>query len=110
MATYVLYNSLSGGGAALQESKILESFFAGETLNYIDVISINGYETFFAGIQKEDKVVLCGGDGTINFFANATKDLEIENEIYYYPAGTGTDFWPDIQKDKANGPVLLNDY
>ena len=108
--TYVLYNSRSGNGSSMQESKAVEKIWTEETFTYIDVIGMGGYASFFETLQPEDKVLLCGGDGTINFFANATKNIQIKNDVYYYPTGTGNDFWTDINKDKAQGPVLLNGY
>lgn len=108
--TYVLYNPISGSGTSLQESKKLEKFFQGETLTYFDVTKIASYENFFASLQEGEKIILCGGDGTLNRFANAVQYFTLVNDVYYYPTGTGNDFWSDIEKAKDDAPVLLNDY
>ena len=98
--TYVLYNPISGSGTSLQESKKLEKFFQGETLTYFDVTKIASYENFFASLQEGEKIILCGGDGTLNRFANAVQNFTLVNDVYYYPTGTGNDFWSDIEKAK----------
>ena len=108
--TYVLYNPISGSGASIQASKTLEKFFEGENLTYFDVTKLASYANFFASLQTGEKVVLCGGDGTLNRFANAVQTFTLQNDVYYYPTGSGNDFWSDINKTKDDGPVLLNDY
>ena len=108
--TYVLYNPISGSGASIQASKTLEKFFEGENLTYFDVTKIASYANFFASLQAGEKVVLCGGDGTLNRFANAVQTFTLQNDVYYYPTGSGNDFWSDINKTKDDGPVLLNEY
>lgn len=108
--TYVLYNPISGGGASIQASKTLEKFFEGENLTYFDVTKIASYANFFAGLQAGEKVVLCGGDGTLYRFANAVQEFTLQNDVYYYPTGSGNDFWSDINKTKDDAPVLLNEY
>lgn len=108
--TYVLYNPISGGGASIQASKTLETFFQGDNLTYFDLTKLASYANFFASLQAGEKVVLCGGDGTLNRFANAVQEFTLQNDVYYYPTGSGNDFWSDINKTKDDGPVLLNDY
>ena len=108
--TYVLYNPISGSGASIQASKTLETFFQGDNLTYFDVTKLASYANFFASLQAGEKVVLCGGDGTLNRFANAVQTFTLQNDVYYYPTGSGNDFWSDINKTKDDGPVLLNDY
>ena len=108
--TYVLYNPISGNGASIQASRTLEKFFEGENLTYFDVTKIASCANFFASLQAGEKVVLCGGDGTLNRFANAVRTFTLQNDVYYYPTGSGNDFWSDINKTKDDGPVLLNEY
>lgn len=70
-------------------------------LNYLD---------FLKSLNEEDELVLCGGDGTINFFVNAIEDYEPKNNIYYYPLGTGNDFAHDVLDSTERKEVLLNQY
>ena len=107
---YALYNPTSGGGAGFPTSGKLEIFFENDEIEYVDVTSLNSYQSFFAALQADERVVLCGGDGTINYFANAFRGCELEHGLYYYPTGTGNDFWCDLGKDASSAPILLNDY
>ena len=67
------------------------------------------YHEFFSGLQKDDEVVLVGGDGTINYFINHVDTDRISNNIYLFGNGTGNDFLTDIG-EKPGEEVLLNPY
>lgn len=54
-------NPFSCNGKGKEEAEALNALLAGEALEYVDVCSITSYETFFAGVGTEDKLVLCGG-------------------------------------------------
>lgn len=60
--------------------------------------------------KREDKVILCGGDGTLNHFINAFDPSLFPAELYLLPMGTGNDFLND-QKAEVNqdGLVPLSD-
>lgn len=96
---YYLYNSLSNNG-------IKPAVPAGTEL--IDAVGID-YPEYLNSLKPEDEVVLVGGDGTVNYFINAVKGVEIKNNVYLFGCGTGNDFLTDI--GKATGQeVLLNPY
>ena len=61
-----------------------------------NVLEIEDAKIFFDQIAPDDKVVICGGDGTLNHFVNETYDIEYPNEIFLYAVGTGNDFLTDI--------------
>ncbi len=109
MATYVLYNPFSGNGKGEQNARSMPTASKAEII-YIDLTKIEDYRSFFDGIPDGDQVILCGGDGTLNQFACDTRDMKLERELYYYPAGSGNDFWRDLGKTEADDPILLNDY
>lgn len=67
------------------------------------------FPKFFDGLKKDDEVVLVGGDGTINRFANDMRGYDIKNNVYLLGNGTGNDFLNDINR-KTDEEVLLNDY
>lgn len=106
---YVLFNPLSGNKRGEKRAEKLKEILNDGDLQYINIKDISSYETFFGSIQKEDDVILCGGDGTINRFVNQISNMNIENNIYYYATGTGNDFLNDIGK-KDDTICLLNDY
>lgn len=110
MQRYVLYNPLAGIGKktdALTEAKTLT---AKQNAVYIDVTKENAIGELFTILQKDDVLCLCGGDGTLNRFVNEIPFIP-ENEIYYYPTGSGNDFYRDVSGGKTSGEaVRINPY
>ena len=98
MKTY-LYNSLANNG-------IRPAVPAGAEL--VDAVGMD-YAAYLKGLAPEDELVLVGGDGTLNYFINAVKGVEIKNSIYLLGSGTGNDFLNDIGR-QAGEEVLLNPY
>ena len=92
---YVIYNPLAGNGKAKEDSQLLQMVLD-EQLEYYDMTRITNYAAFIGGMEKEDYLVIVGGDGTLNRFVNATDGLEIAQEILYFPTGTGNDFAKDM--------------
>ncbi|MBQ4166423.1 MAG: diacylglycerol kinase family protein [Oscillospiraceae bacterium] len=110
MNTYVLYNPLAGNSTCEQQAQVLEKLLSNKQLRFCSMTEIDNYADFFSGLVPSDEVVLCGGDGTLNFFVNATKDINIENDILYFAAGSGNDFLHDIGKEKGCVPFKINKY
>lgn len=106
---YYLTNSKAGNSRAREEiDKIIEKTAARHEI--LDVAQLD-YGKFFAGLEKTDKVVLCGGDGTLHQFVNRTRDIAIENPVLLFSAGSGNDFLFDIGADSLkDGPVKINKY
>lgn len=92
---YVIYNPLAGNGKAKEDAQLLQMLLD-EELEYYDMTRITNYAAFISGMEKEDYLVIVGGDGTLNRFVNDTDGLEIAQEIVYYPTGTGNDFAKDM--------------
>ena len=104
---YVIYNPLAGKGTAEEDAKLLPVVLD-EDLEYYDMTHITNYAAFLAGLEKEDYLVVVGGDGTLNRFVNDTQGIAVEQEILYFPAGTGNDFAREIGV-KGN-PVVITQY
>lgn len=104
MINYILYNPKTGNGSGENKAFKLKEYYKGETV-FKDITKIEDYQSFFVDLNSEDKVTICGGDGTISRFANDTYEMNISNSIYYYPTGTGNDFWREI--GDINNPVPL---
>ncbi len=103
--TVVLYNPLSGNCTEEIIQKNLPD------CECYDVTKITDYESLLAGLTQEDSVILCGGDGTLNRFVNATDGVEMKCDILYYPAGTGNDFAFDVTGCKtAKKPFSVKKY
>ena len=104
---YVLYNPLAGNGNAEEDAKLLQMVFD-EDLEYYDMTRITNYAAFLSGMEKEDYLVIVGGDGTLNRFVNDTDGIALKQEIFYFPSGNGNDFAREIG---ANGnPVVITQY
>ena len=70
MKTYILYNPLAGDGNGAEASKALLALYEGE-VTQLDITKIDDYDALLSGLGAEDRIVVCGGDGTLNRFANA---------------------------------------
>ena len=68
------------------------------------------HQEFVNGLKDDDEIVICGGDGTLNYFINNVDCDNIKQNVYMYPTGTGNDFLADLGKLDTNEPVLINEY
>ena len=113
----VLYNKLSGAVVDPAATGLPEAATALQTLlaekgevKMVDIATAAPYEAFYAGLAADEKLVLCGGDGTLNRFINEAGALAVSRELYFYSAGTGNDFARDIGWDAKDGPVEISKY
>ena len=110
MATaYILYNKKAGASDSMESVKTLEIILDDE-IKYIDVTQISNYNVFLSGLGKDDYVILAGGDGTLNWFINRTDGIEINNEILYFPNGTGNDFANDLGYTRECNPFSITEH
>lgn len=106
---YVLYNRLAGNADARAGVEKLKDQLNGE-LRFSDVSEISDYRTFLGGLDREDYLVLAGGDGTLNCFINNTDGIDFENDVLYYPNGTGNDFAADLGYERECRPFSMKSY
>ena len=107
---YILYNPYAKNGQGKEEAEYLYVVdHIGNTILY-DMTQINDYKEFFDSIEAEDGVVICGGDGTLNRFINDTKNMIYDNKIFYYPAGSGNDFYRDVPHRSSYGIIEITEY
>ena len=106
---YILYNPISGHGKSEEIARSIEEKNKGGA-KCVDMTKIESYSDFFSDVAADDVITICGGDGTLNRFINDTKDVEIKNRIFYFPAGTGNDFWIDITDGTPTEPVEITKY
>lgn len=112
MIEYILYNPTSNNGGATESIKeLLPILYNVKMYNVLEPLD---YKEFFNSLKPEDTITLVGGDGTLNHFVNDVCDIDIHNNIYYYPTGTGNDFYNDIYDFSAHSNkkerVLINEY
>ncbi len=105
----ILYNPYSNNKRGLETAKEAETCLTGETV-YEDITKIEDITAYIAGISPEDKLILVGGDGTINHLANDLQGAVPEKEILYYAAGTGNDFRADLAPAADEKFISLNKY
>ena len=108
MNYYVLYNPIAGKGQCEEVARSLESKLDGSVDGYADMTKITNYSAFLSD-KKDCAIVVCGGDGTLNRFINATADCDLDNEIYYCAVGTGNDFLRDIGGEVGQ-PIKITEY
>lgn len=109
MKYYVFYNPKAGNGSCTTKNETLKTLY-GDSAVFMDVTSIEDYGVALGSLTEEDVIVISGGDGTLNRFANDTADLDVKNEILYFASGTGNDFLRDIDGATAAAPFSVKKY
>lgn len=109
---YLLRNPKANRGALPVTAAQLAPLFSGKEIVEKNVLEMGSYAAFLDTLTEEDEVVLSGGDGTLNQFANGILGRELRNRVYMYKSGTGNDFLHDVYgKNPADGALLpLNRY
>lgn len=103
----VLFNPFSANNCGEELSHKLDEILSDCELQYQSMDEIKDFKKFFEE-EKED-LIICGGDGTINHFINKTKDVTYDNDVLYFPAGTGNDFHNDIGNNNEK-PYSIKKY
>lgn len=111
MAKYnVLYNPLAGNGKGENAAKKLKELLNGDELTFTDMTKVSDYRALFASMPEDERVIVSGGDGTLNRFINDTEEIAFENPVYYYATGSGNDFLKDIGGNVGDKPVCIDKY
>lgn len=106
---FIIYNKQAGNGEPLKSIKNTEDSIS-DNVKYIDVAKITDYPLFFTNLEPDDYIILAGGDGTLNKFANNIENIEIKNKILYFPNGTGNDFAKDFGFSEKCQPFEITEY
>ena len=88
----ILYNVKAGRGRIRRRMDAIESQFV--AAGWIPVPKMLRFgENPFDNLEGEyDLVVVCGGDGTINYVVNAMRRIGVDYPLGLIPAGTANDF------------------
>ena len=105
-----VYNPIACCGKGEKNAHRLDKILSGQAVTYYDITQIQNYEDFFRSVSSETSVIICGGDGTLNRFINATYNMNIPNDIYYFACGTGNDFLHDLGLESVGKPIKINQY
>ncbi len=74
------------------------------------LLEIEDLKDFFDHLKEDDEVILSGGDGTLNHFANDIYGYEFKNPLYYVKCGSGNDFYRDNEKYVKDGRIDLRPF
>lgn len=106
----ILFNPFADNGNGADSSKKVLTYLDEAQSEFVNMTDITDYQSFFAQLMTDDRIVICGGDGTLNRFVNDCNDQIPANEIYLFPVGTGNDFLLDLGYKGDFAPVLINKY
>ena len=108
---YVLYNPLASAGKGKENFEAAKPDIEKLFQEYTPV-NLEEYkkEEFFPSLRSEDKVLVLGGDGTLNVFANNIKNYNVDCDLYYYKGGNGNDFLEDVKEAPDQKLVHLTPY
>ena len=109
MKYYILFNPLSGNESCEKQMESLAIDTTAKTV-YYNILENDGYKNLFLNVSPQDRIIICGGDGTLNRFVNEIDDLEVKNEILYFGTGSGNDFLHDLGIHTTTKPIVINDY
>lgn len=90
----LLYNPLSRNG---KNEKFIQKIIYklkkdGRPVVSYSILAIDDVDLFLSGCNEDDRIIIVGGDGTINHLANRIKGLSFTQDLCMYQAGTGNDF------------------
>lgn len=88
----LLYNVKAGRGRIRRKMDALEQIFSEAGYTPIPKMLRFGQNPFEGESDDIDLVVICGGDGTINYVVNAMRAMNLDYPIGIIPAGTANDF------------------
>ena len=107
--TYILYNPNAGNGKCKSDVDKLRDMYP--DAEFCDMTEIASYRDFLSVLDNEDRLIICGGDGTLNRLVNDIGDMTIPCKVYYYAVGSGNDFAHDIGRVRADKPDFeINKY
>lgn len=90
----ILYNPLSKNNKGNVQTHKLVRYYKKNNIPFRlkSIVKISDMKIFLEEKQQFEKVILLGGDGTINRFVNNTFDYEIKQDIYLKKNGSGNDY------------------
>lgn len=94
--TYILFNLLAGSRQDEVRAQALAKRMRGRDVTKLDAAA------FLRGLPGTDMVILAGGDGALNHFANALNGVAPSRTICCCPTGPGNDFMNDARENAAN--------
>ncbi len=106
----LLYNPLSRNGKKIKtiEKAIRSLSKTGQPVVSYSILDIVDKQAFIASLNKNDRIIIVGGDGTINRLANAIYQFSFPQELFMYQAGTGNDFIRSLRTKSKIVPIKMH--
>lgn len=103
----LLYNPLSRNG---KNEKFIQKIVhklkkEGRPVVSYSILAIDDVDAFVAGCNEDDRIIIVGGDGTINHLANRIYHLNFTQDLCMYQAGTGNDFIRSLHTKQKVVPI-----
>lgn len=76
----VLYNPYAGNGQGQERAQDLKTILSGDDLEFYNMTLIRDYAAFFESLPYGTRVIISGGDGTLNRFINDTINLSVRGK------------------------------
>ena len=106
MKTYhILYNNAAGGHEAGPKACVAEVEKLQGKIKMANLENFEGHKELVESLGEDDVIVICGGDGTLNHYINALRGVDYDNQVLYYPGGSGNDFFHCVKGDCT--PALI---
>lgn len=107
--TLILFNPCANNSDISAALEGVRAYAAGSDTVEKDLTQVD-VRAEICALGAEDRVLICGGDGTIMRLANALDGANYTASIYLWKSGTGNDFLRDLGLNETTEPVLLNPY
>lgn len=106
----ILYNPLSRNGKSqgIVDELVVKLQSEGRETAVHSILEIPSVANFIQSVEKEDRVIILGGDGTLHHLVNSIRGYDITQPIYVLKAGTGNDFIRSIPSKEHL--IQINDY
>ncbi len=105
----ILYNPLSRNRKARWLTKRLVNRFKRNNIPFRlkSLLKIKDVEQYIKDAPHDVKLLLLGGDGTINTFVNQTYNLQLPREVLLMGVGSGNDFLRSMKKQQPKTQPIL---
>ncbi len=105
----ILYNPLSKNNKGNVQTNKLVRYYKKNNIPFRlkSIVKISDMKEFLEKKRNYDKVILLGGDGTINRFVNNTFDYEIKQDIYLKKNGSGNDYLRSLKDNDKLAQYIM---
>lgn len=105
----ILYNPLSKNAKSNIQTHKLVQYYKKNKIPFRlkSILKINDIKEYLEEKSHFNKVILLGGDGTINRFVNNIADYKIKQDIYLKSNGSGNDFLRSLKTNDASPQTIM---